>query len=257
MDFQRISNRERDGFNHMKYHAILFMCNDENRADFVLENFIKHNSDIDVTVYNGGKDSSLIKEKYPKAKYIKGPNLWHKGTRHAPGSFSYGWFEMLFHTYENHKPDYLIFLETDVKTTKKIEIEPKYDVSGPVVSCGYMEQLVMYDFWGNYLADKPFTEDSRTEWSHKFHTGMGATALSKNFFEKTKEHLYKVKKCYETIPLNCYQDVLLSCFARHCGCTMGDWEEATDTRGSLRLVNNGWSFDRMNEKSALIHNFKV
>jgi hypothetical protein len=241
----------------MTYHAILFMCNDEHRADFVLENFIKHNPEIGVTVYNGGKNTDLIKTKYPTVEYIKGPNLWHKGTRHAPGSFSYGWFEMLFSTYKRKQPDYLIFLETDVKTNKKIEIEPKYDVAGPIISCGYMEQLVMYDFWGNYLDDKPFTEDRSTTWSHKYHTGVGGTVLSKNFFEKCESNLHKVKQCYETIPLNCYADVLLSCFARHSGCTLGDWEEATDTRGAMRLIGDRWSFEGMNDNCALVHNFKV
>ena len=238
----------------MKYHAILFMCNDEKRSRFVIENFQKHNPEIGLTVYNGGEPVNF---KEYDIEYIEGPNVWHKKTRHAPGSFNYGWFEMLFRMNEQHKPDYLIFLETDVKTNKKIEIEPEYDISGPVVPCGYMEQLVMYDYWSNYVEGKPFTEDRTSSWSHKYHTGMGATALSKTFFEKSEKNLHLVKECYELIPFNCYQDVLISCFARYSGCTMGDWKEASDTRGTLRLSGDRWYSEGPNENCALIHNFKI
>jgi hypothetical protein len=241
----------------MKYHAVLFMCNDEERARFVIENFQKHNPEIKLTVYNGGNSVSESFSEYD-IELIEGDNLWHKKTRHAPVSFSYEWFEMLFVIYEKHKPEYLIFLETDVKTNRKIEIEPKYDVSGPVVSCGYMEQLVMYDYWGNYLNNEPFEEDRRTKWQHKFHTGMGATAFSKNFFEKSKNNLHLVKQCYELIPFNCYQDVIITLLGRYSGCSMGDWSEVSDTRGTLRKVSDTqWYFEAPNEKCALIHNFKV
>lgn len=239
----------------MKYHAILFMCNDEPRARFVIENFQKHNSDIPLTVYNGGEHVNLVDDY--DIELIKGPNVWHTKTRHAPGSFNYGWFEVLFDMHSKYDPDHLIFLETDVKTNKKIEIAPKYDIAGPVVPCGYMEQLVMYDYWSNYVEGKPFTENRTTSWSHKYHTGMGATALSKNFFEKGRKNLHLVKECYELIPFNCYQDVLISCFARYSGCTMGDWQEASDTRGTLRLSGNSWYSEPLNDGCALIHNFKV
>ena len=233
------------------------MCNDENRAEFVIENFKKHNPDIHLIVYNGGNSALYLQEKYD-IELIEGPNLWHKNTRHKPGSFSFEWFELLFKTYERLKPDYLIFLETDVKTNRKIVKEPRYDVSGPVVSCGYMETLVMYDYWGAYINGENFHEDRHTKWKHKFHTGMGGTALSKNFFEKCRSKLDLVKQCYALIPLNCYQDVLLSCFARSCDCTMGDWEEVSDTRGTLRKIDDTqWKYYSCEESAALIHNFKI
>lgn len=242
----------------MKYHAIMFMCNDLQRASFVASNFKKHNSDIKLTVYNGGEslDNSFIGQNQID-ELIEGPNLWHKKTRHAPGSFGYGWFTQLFLTYHKHNPDYLIFLETDVKTNKKIEIEPEYDICGPVTTCGYMEKLVMYDYWSNYVEGKPFTEDTKTTWIHKYHTGMGATSLSKRFFELSEKNLKLVYDCYETIPLNCYADVLLTCFARYSGCTMGDWKDASDTRGTFRLKDNNWHFENFNDNCALIHNYKV
>ena len=79
-----------------KYHAILFMCNDEKRARFVIEGFKEHNPDIPLTVYNGGEPVKLDYD----IEYIEGPNLWHRSTRHAPGSFNFHWFEMLFQMYE-------------------------------------------------------------------------------------------------------------------------------------------------------------
>lgn len=240
----------------MTYHAILFMCNDEERARFVIEHFKRFNSDIPLTVYNGGASMKHLKDSYD-IELQEGPNLWHKKTRHAPGSFDYGWFEKLFETYYRYKPDHLIFLETDVKTVKKIEIEPEYDISGPVVSCGYMETLVMYDYWDSYVKGQDFHEDRYTNWEHKFHTGMGATVFSKDFFEKCEKNLPLVKQCYELIPFNCYQDVLITCLARYSGCTMGDWKDASDTRGTLRLIDGGWRQGSTNDNCALIHNFKI
>lgn len=240
----------------MKYHAILFMCNDEKRARFVIENFTKHNPDIGLTVYNGGESYSSLQKEY-NIELIESVNPWHKKTRHAPGSFNFTWFQILFETYKRYACDYLLFLETDVKVTKKIEIEPKYDLSGVLVGCGLMESLIMYDFWGNYLKGLPFEEDKTTNWSHKFHTGMGGTALSRKFFEVCEKNLDLVKLCYETIPLNCYQDVVISCFARYCGCTIGDWEETSDTRGTIRIVDNNFYFEQLNENCSLIHNYKI
>jgi len=240
-----------------KYHAVLFMCNDEKRARFVIEGFKEHNPDIPLTVYNGGESCRQLVEDYDIVLF-EGPNLWHRNTRHAPGSFNYHWFEKLFEIYDRHDPDYLIFLETDVKVTRKIVKEPEYDVSGPVVQCGYMETLVMYDYWDAYIKGENFHEDSRTNWPHKYHTGMGATALSRNFFETCRSKLGLVKECYELIPFNCYQDVLLSCFARSCGCTMGDWSEVSDTRGTLRrITDTQWRGEGCDNNAALIHNFKV
>ena len=246
----------------MKYHALLCMYNDLKRAEFVIDNFKKNNPDIPLTIYNGGEKLQTDKivemtKKNEIHEILQGPNLWHNKTRHPPGSFDFRWFELLFEISIGNKSDCLIFLETDVKTTKKIEIEPEYDISGPVVSCGYMESLVMYDYWSNYIEGKPFTEDKFTTWNHKLHTGMGGTALTKNFFEKTEKNLPLVKECYELIPFNCYQDVLISCLARYSGCTMGDWKESTDTRGTFRLKNDKWISEPCDEKCALIHNYKV
>ena len=107
----------------MSYTAILFMCNDEKRAEFVIENFKKHNPEIHLIVYNGGNSAQFLKEKYD-IELIEGSNLWHPKTRNPPGSFSYEWFELLFSIGLKMETEHLIFLETDVKVTRKIEKEP-------------------------------------------------------------------------------------------------------------------------------------
>jgi len=239
-----------------KYHAVLYMCNDLPRAELVIQGMKEHNPHIPLTVYNGGSDVGFLRNKY-NIELIQGPNLWHKRTRHPPGSFSYEWVVSLFDFAEKYDPDYLIFLETDVKVNRKIDKEPLYDLSGPISGCGYMEELVMYDFWGNFIREQPFEEDKSSKWPHKFHTAMGATAFSRNFFNTCREKLPYVKLCYDTIPLNCYQDVLISCFARSFGCTLGDWSEASDTRGMPRYVNSEWIYTPVDMNCALVHNYKI
>lgn len=238
----------------MKYVAILFMCNDVNRAEFTIENFKKHNPDIHLIVYNGGESVRYFEDKYD-IELIEGPNLWHTKTRGSPGSFNYGWFEQLYLTHEKYDPDYLIFLETDVKTNKKIEIDPEYDISGVCLGCGTLERIVMYYYWGDYLNNKDYSGSDT--WNHKIHTGMGGTALSRNFFKKCKDNLHLVQKCYDLLPFCSYQDLMITLLARYSGCTMGDWKETSDTRGTARLNNGQWTFEQLNENCALIHNYKI
>lgn len=242
----------------MKYHALLFMCNDEKRARFVIENFRKYNEDIPLTVYNGGESMEKLTSEF-NIELIEGKNVWHKNTRHPPGSFSFDWFQILFDVAKTYDPDYLIFLETDVLTSRKIVEEPKYDMSGPVTQCGGItDMLMMYDYWDAYIKGENFHEDKYTNWPHKFHTGMGATAFSRNFFEKCRPHLDLVKRCYELIPMHCYQDMVITCFGRSQGCTMGDWSEVSDTRGTLRKKSETeWYADGPDQRCALVHNFKI
>lgn len=236
----------------MKYLAILFMCNDEERAKFVASSFKKHNPDIHFLIYNGGKSCDI---KHLCDEYIEGPNLWHTKTRGQPGSFSYEWFEFLYNNHRKYDPDYMIFLETDVLTTRKIQEEPKYDVSGVCVGCGTLERIVMYYYWGDYLKDIDF--NGGDNWDHKFHSGMGGTALSRNFFLTCEKNLPLVKRCYDILPFCAYQDLVLTLLARHSGCSIGDWKEVSDTRGTLRIINNQWMYEPMNNSCALIHNYKI
>jgi hypothetical protein len=238
----------------MKYLAVLFMCNDEKRARFVIENFKKHNPEIHLIVYNGGDSVEHFRKEYD-IELIEGPNLWHTKTWGPPGSFSYDWFERLFFFYKTYEPEYLIFLETDVKTNKKIEIEPEYDISGVCVGCAPIDRITMYFYWGDYQKNKQYSGSDN--WDHRYHTGMGGTAFSKNFFEKCEKNLPLVKKCYDILPFSSFQDLVVTLLARFSGCTMGDWKETSDTRGTARIVNNRWIHEPCNERCAMIHNFKV
>jgi hypothetical protein len=241
----------------MKYLAILFMCNDEKRAEFVIENFKKHNPEIPLIVYNGGNSVKHYQDKYD-IELIEGPNLWHKKTHCRIGSFGYDWFEFLFSAYKSYKPEYLIFLETDVKVNKKIEIEPEYDISGVCIGCGPLERIMSYYYWGDYLKGKDFFSMNNCDnWDHKFHTGMGGTVFSRNFFEKCEKNLHLVKECYDLIPFCCYADLTITLLSRYSGCSMGDWKETSDTRGTHRIVNGKWITESLNMKCALIHNYKI
>lgn len=235
----------------MKYIAVLFMCNDEHRAKFVASNFKKHNPDIQLIIYNGGSSANI---KDLCDEYIEGPNLWHTKTSSPPGSFSYEWFEFLFNLHDRYDPDFLIFLETDVLTTRAIVNEPKYDISGACVSCGPIEAVTMYYYWGDhmkYMNREPLICD------HRFHTGMGGTAFSRNFFEKARNNLLLVKECYDKLAFCCYQDLVITLLARFSGCTMGDWSECSDTRGTVRRKDNNWTYESLNMSCALIHNYKI
>lgn len=240
----------------MKYHAILFMYNDENRALNVIKNFKKHNPNIFLTVYNGGNNYDSIQNNKQVDNYILGKNLWHTKTRHAPGSFSYEYIEYLFLINEKYNFEWLLFLETDVYTNKPITKDPLYDVSGPMKGCGWMCSLVAYDYWSNYLANKPFNENNETSWPHKYHTGCGGTCFSKNFFNKCKSNLHLLKQAYDLIPFHCYQDLMISLLARYSGCTIGDWDDATDVGGSMIFKNNQWNHEPLNLDKALIHGLK-
>lgn len=238
----------------MSYTAVLFMYNDEKRARFVIEGFKKHNPNIPLIVYNGGTSVKHFEHEYD-IKLIEGPNLWHKFTRCPPGSFSYDYVEFMFKLGLEMETDHLIFLETDVKCNKPIEKEPVYDISGPTTRCGPQDEYASYDFWGGYLKG---TNYDQTDWKHKYHTGMGATVFKKSYFEKCKDNLKYMKMAYELIPFHMCQDLHMTLLGRYSGCTMGDWSEASDTRGVHRKVDDtNWYYEPMNENCALIHNVKV
>ena len=247
-----------------KYAAVLFMYNDENRARFVIDNWLTFNSNIPLMVYDGSSIENSIERDYSdRIEYTCGANLWHKKTRHPPGSFNYLWFNQLNICYDYlDEPEYLIFLETDVKVQSQIVSEPLYDVSGPITRCGGItDELMMYDFWDAYLKGENFHEDKFTNWKHKFHSGCGATALSRKFFDCLNKNLDKIKLCYDNIPMHCYQDLVLSCFARSAELTLGDWMEVSDTRGTYRRSNRDddskWYFDGDYSNKALVHNYKI
>lgn len=239
----------------MSYTAALFMCNDRKRAEFVLEGFTKHNPDIRVVVYNGGEPARDLPDMFD-IEYQEGPNMWKDITRFAPGSFGYEWYEYMFDLGLKMDTDHLIYLETDVQTNRKIQFDPKYDLSGPVTCCGPLCNVLAYEFWGEYLHDR--YNENRVEFDAKTHTAMGATAFSKNFFETAHKNLKYVKLAEEKIPLSFYCDLNMTLLARFSGCTYGDWSEVSDTRGTFRRNDSGqWYGDGNLNGVALLHNVKV
>jgi len=239
----------------MSYTAILFMCNDYKRAEFTIDGFTRHNPDIPLIVYNGGEPARDLADRFD-IDYREGPNMWKDITRMPPGSWGYEWYKYMFHEGLHMDTDHLIYLETDVQTNRKIEVDPKYDLSGPVTSCGPLCSVLAYDFWGSYLHDR--YDEKSIVFGIKTHTGMGATAFSKNFFEKAHRNLKYVKLAEEKIPLSFYCDLNMTLLATFSGCSYGDWSEVSDNRGTFRKNDDGqWYVDPNFHSAALIHNVKV
>lgn len=237
----------------MTYTAFLTMCNDEKRAEFVLDNFTRHNPDIPVIVYNGGESAAHLQDKF-NIDYREGINHWNNFLP-GVGSFTYKWFEMIFDIGLNMDTDHLIFLETDVLTTGKIQEDPIYEMAGPMIGCGDLESIQAYRYWGEYVPWK--AGDEKITWIHKLHSGLGATCYKKSFFEKCLPNLKWVKEAYKMIPFSCFQDINISLLARYSGCTFGDWSEATDTRGTVRIKDDSLYFESCISTIPLIHNYKI
>lgn len=108
-----------------------------------------------------------------------------------------------------------LFLETDVLTTKKISIEPKYDMSGILNYCGPKE-IELYNHINLDLAP---------------HSGCGSTIFKKEFFEKSTKNLFLVEKWFEQKPRNFFADLVITLLGRISGCSYGYWEECSDLRG--------------------------
>jgi hypothetical protein len=238
------------------YTAFLTLYDDEKRANFVLENFVKHNPDIPLMVYNGGSPKPYMKEKYNLVDYQEGPNWWQLYYNQEVGCFTIDWFERMFEIGLNMNSKYLIHLETDVYTARKIEKEPEYDLSGPVIGCGDLEQIQAYKFWSEYAPWQEGKPKLELE-GPKIHTCMGGTAFSKNFFEKAKPNFHFINKVFELTPWSSFCDVQMTLLGRYSGCTWGDWSEVSDTRGTARRRDNGWIFDPDYSKAAMTHNYKI
>lgn len=242
----------------MQYHAIMFMCNDIHRAQWASALFKSHNPDIGLTVYNGGVDDADVRSRLAADRYEAGPNLWHTNTREPGGSFGYPWFEKLFELAEDHDADYTIYLETDVQTNGAITREPAWDMSGVVLDAAPECNLLAYDFWGSYLAGEPFDE----LWNPtliRCHTGMGGTALSRNFFVRSRPNLPVLRKAFEMIPYVFYGDLMLTLLGRHSGCTFGDWEEVSGTTGTGRWDPSAGTFvlHPFDPDATLVHGIKL
>lgn len=243
----------------MSYHAILFMCNDVHRAEWVVRNFRKHNPAIGLSIYNGGVDDRETRERVGLAdSYEAGVNLWHRNTRLPVGSFGYGWFEKFYAIAEDRDADHTIYLETDVQTNRQITVDPKWDLSGPLMDPGPESRWLAYDFWGSYLRGGEFEENVNPT-PNKYHTGMGGTVFRRNFFVRTRPNLHLVKRAFEMIPYVFYADLMTTLLGRHCGCTFGDWSEVSDMNGTYRYdeIQNRIYLDKYDPDATLIHSVKI
>lgn len=224
----------------MKIQTILFMCNDFARAKFTLENFNKWNPESPILVINsGGESPEPFLKHIPNISFIDAENLWHKKTHCGVGSFDYRYYDYLFEYGLNDKFTHTLFLETDVLTNRKITIEPKYDISGPINPCGHKEHA-LYD----YLNIN----------ENRIHTGCGATMFTLNYFKTIKKQDFNFfKDIFDKFPQNYFMDLISTLAARKNGLSFGHWEEVSNV--PVHVVND--QIVNVNYASTLVHNFKV
>jgi hypothetical protein len=224
----------------MNIQAILFMCNDFDRARFTLENFYKWNRDIPIKVINsGGKDPRSYLEHLSNVTFIDAPNLWHKKTHCGKGSFGPQFADYLFDYGLNDSYTHTLLLETDVLTNRSITIEPKYDMSGPCTPCGDHE-LILYDYLN--IND------------YRIHTGCGATIFNFNYFNTIKNANYSFfQDIFEKFPENYFMDLILTLAARVHNLSFGHWEEVSNIPG--HYIEDKVVLTDMSK--TLIHNFKT
>lgn len=228
----------------MKIQAIMMMKNDINRADFVLHNFFKWNPDIPVLVYNcGGESPRQMISKYSNAKLIEYDDIWHKRTKNGSGSFDPRWFKLIFDYALNDNFTHTLFLETDVLTTKKISIEPKYDMSGILNFCG-QEEMELYKFLGLDIAP---------------HSCCGGTIFKTEFFKKCLPNLELVNYLYMSKSKYFFADLIMTILCRVSNCSYGYWEEVSDLRGYHVSDDNGkYKFIPSSDYSTtFVHSLKV
>lgn len=228
----------------MNIQAVMMMKNDINRMSFVLENFFKWNPDIPVTVYNcGGKSPREEIKQFKNAFLIDYDDIWHKKIPNGGGSFDPRWFDLMFKHGLDEKYSHLLFLETDVLTTKKISIEPKYDMSGILNYCGQNE-ISLYKHFGLELAP---------------HSSCGSTIFTKQFFDKCFPNLSLIKRQFEERPQNFFGDLMMTILCRiSANCTYGYWEECSDLRGYHIPEGNSYKFIPTSDYSTtFVHSLKV
>lgn len=227
----------------MKIQAVMMMKDDIRRMHFVLDNFTKWNPDIPVTVYNcGGRSPAEEIKKYSNVQLIDYIDIWQRKTHCGHGSFSPEWFKLMFKHGLDENYTHLLFLETDVLTTKKITVEPKYDMSGVLNNCG---------------GDVPNLY-KKLNLSYSPHGGCGSTIFKRQFFEKCKDNFSLVDKIFNEMPQYFFADVVITTLGRYSGCTIGSWDDATQD-GYLYLDEDG-SFTEVKSRkhdAALVHNVKV
>lgn len=232
----------------MKLQAIVFMCNDFIRLDWMLQHFTQYNPHVPLLVVNSGGDSpSHITSKYNSVSLIEAPNLWHKKTHCGVGSFGPSYYKYLFEYGLNSTYTHTLFLETDVKTNSKIIEEPLYDISGPLVGNGPNEN-VLYE----YLDIS----------GPRCHTGCGGTAFSLNYFKTIINKDFSFyKNLFNTHSPNYFMDLVSTLAARKNNLTFGDWDAVSNNPCSIKFkhkyISTSGYISPMSYNTSLIHNIKV
>ena len=226
----------------MKIQALLFMCNDFERAKFTLENFAKYNPDIDIRVINSGGNSPRKHLQHIEqiVEFLDTEDLWHRKTWCGRGGFGLKYIDLLFKYGLDKRYTHTLYLETDVLTNGKITKEPKHDLSGVFVGCGKHERFL----WNHMKIP-----------DNHYHTGCGGTIFSYNFFDKIyndKSKFSLFSDLYERFPEHYYIDLIITLIARVSDVTCGHWEEVADVRGSMV---NGKPY--RNTSATLLHGYKV
>jgi hypothetical protein len=227
----------------MNLQAICFMCNDFARLDFTLSGFCSHNPDIPVTVINSGGDSpSEVTSRFSSVALRNERNLWHRETHCGTGSFGPRYYDILFDYGINGRYTHTLFLETDVRTIRPVQIEPETDIAGVFGCCGGNEH-VLYD----YLAIE----------GERYHSGCGATLFSLDYFKKTSRNFRLFHDLFETHRRNYFMDLITTLVGRKSGCSWGCWAEVSNRWGHYVKYDNGWKFVPCNEDATMVHGWKV
>lgn len=247
---------EQEKKDNFKIKAIIFMSNDHLKLDFTLRNFREHNSEAPVLVYNnGGVSSEGIAKKY-NCEYKEIENIWHKSTHCGVGSFNYTWFELMFE-YGLADDDFthILFLETDVYTTKKITLKPLYDMSGPLSFCGSKENILV-DYFN--LRKKGFDFNFLDKTRAFPHTGCGGTLYSKNFFVQCHKNLPSIKRAYEEMLPYCFMDLLMSILCIVSNCSIGDYDDTSNLYGKYVYSDKDGDYKlrKCNWHKAMVHHIK-
>ena len=220
------------------------MSNDFERAKFTLENFNKWNPDIPIRVINSGGDSPKpYLEHIPNISFVDAPNLWHKKTHCGSGSFDPRFSDYFFEYGLNDDFTHTLLLETDVLTNRQITIEPKYDISG-ITNLGGHESVY----------------EALSIIGHRLHSGCGGTIFSYSYFNSiaTKNLKNLFFSLFEKFPQYYYMDFISTIVGRKADCSLGNWEEVSETKPYLGIIDND-TFVRAspNLNATLVHNWKV
>lgn len=233
----------------MKIKCFLPCYTDYQRLEYVLENFTKHNKDIDIFLsIDGSANPFQAIQKFSIKKYkIHDNKVWY--------SYDHGDSSEMVMGYENVKRlfeyalneedyDYILYLETDVLCKASITKKPSYDLSGVLNLSNSKNNSMIYKIYELEKYNNLIKTNNNQMW---YHTGCGGTIFSKNYFLKSAPYLDKIKQVSEEYPFLAHCDMSFTVLSIISGCTYGAWEEVSQRNCPFPY----------NPNSALEHNIKI